>query len=666
MNNKLFGSLPSGLLFFPILLAFETTQAKVKLPSVFGDNMVFQQKTKVWIWGKTEAGKTVSVNASWAKSGVSGVADKSGNFKVGIITPSFGGPYAVTINDGEKTVLNDVLIGDVWICSGQSNMEMPLAGWGKINNYEQEIKDANYPKIRLLQADHVTSNVPLNDAKVWAGGWKLCTPQNVPEFSSVAYFFAREVFKKTGIPIGLIHTSWGGTIAEAWTSAATLKTIPDFVSAVQKIERSVEEVTVPSMEEQLVTWSKSVLANDAGLKGGNAGWQSASLDASFWKSITLPANWESNGMDNIDGVVWFRKTISIPESWAGKEVKLYLGPIDDNDVTFVNGVKVGETVGYGNDRVYTIPAEKVKSGPLIIAIRVTDTGGGGGIYGGQNVLTISSANGEKVSLNGEWKFKLGLDFKNIAPMPGSNDGPNRTTVLYNAMIHPYLQFPIKGAIWYQGESNADRANQYRTLFPAMIKDWRKSWNQPTFPFYFVQLANFMKVETEPVASAWAELRDAQMQTLSLPNTGMAVAIDIGNDVDIHPKNKQDVGKRLALIALAKDYGVDIPFTGPVYKSQQITGNSIKLTFAGIESGLKTKDGGAVKGFIVAGTDQKFHWADAKIIGNQIIVSSAGVANPVSVRYAWANNPVCNLVDGSGLPASPFKTDNWADTTLGKK
>jgi sialate O-acetylesterase len=666
MSTPLFKSLRSGLLIFPLLFTFEAIQAKVKLPSVFGDNMVFQQKTKVWIWGKAEAGITVNVNASWAKSGVSTVADKSGNFKVGIATPSFGGPFTVTIDDGEKTILNDVLIGDVWICSGQSNMEMPLAGWGKIDNYEQEIKDANYPKIRLLQADHVTSNVPLADAKVWEGGWKACTPKNIPEFSSVAYFFAREVFKKTGIPIGLIHTSWGGTIAEAWTSAATLKTIPDFVAAVQKIENSVKEDNAPSVEEQLVTWSKSVLANDAGLKGGDAGWQSASLDASSWKSITLPANWESNGLDNIDGVVWFRKSISIPESWAGKEVKLSLGPIDDNDVTFVNGVKVGETVGYGNDRVYTIPAEKVKSGPFVIAIRVTDTGGGGGIYGGQNVLTMSSATGEKVSLSGEWKFKLGLDFKNIAPMPGSNDGPNRTTVLYNAMIHPYLQFPIKGAIWYQGESNADRANQYRTLFPAMIKDWRKSWNQPTFPFYFVQLANFMKIEAEPVASAWAELRDAQKQTLSLPNTGMAVAIDIGNDLDIHPKNKQDVGKRLALIALAKDYGVNIPFTGPVYKSQQITGNSVRLTFTGIESGLKTKDGGAVKGFIVAGADQKFHWADAKIVGNQVIVTSAGVANPVSVRYAWANNPVCNLVDGSGLPASPFKTDTWADTTLGKK
>jgi sialate O-acetylesterase len=666
MSINFFKSIGVGLSFFSILLAGQSTEAKVKLPSVFGDNMVFQQKTKVWIWGKADAGKTVTVNATWAKSSAKGVADKNGDFKVGLTTPSFGGPYVLTIDDGEKTVLNDVLIGDVWVCSGQSNMEMPLAGWGKINNYEQEIKDANYPKIRLLQADHVTSNSPLADAKVWKGGWKVCASENVPEFSSVAYFFAREVFKKTGIPIGLIHTSWGGTIAEAWTSAATLKTIPDFVAAVEKIESSVTEGKGPSMEEQLVAWSKQILANDAGLKGGDAGWQSAAFDATSWKSITIPANWESNGLDNVDGVVWFRKTITIPEAWAGKEVKLNLGPIDDNDVTFVNGVKVGETVGYGNDRIYTIPADKVKSGPFIIAIRVTDTGGGGGLYGGQNVLSVTSATGETISLNGEWKFMLGLDFKNITPMPGSNDGPNRATVLYNAMINPYLQFPIKGAIWYQGESNADRANQYRTLFPAMITDWRKSWKQPNFPFYFVQLANFMKTESEPVPSAWAELRDAQRQTLSLPNTGMAVAIDIGDAVDIHPKNKQDVGKRLALIALAKDYGVKVPYTGPVYKSHQISGNSITLTFSGIESGIKTTDGEAAKGFAIAGEDKKFHWANAKIVGNKIVVSSDQVANPVSVRYAWANNPAVNLVDGSGLPASPFKTDNWPDVTLGKK
>jgi sialate O-acetylesterase len=467
-----------------LLVTTAPVQAKVKLPSVFSDNMVFQQKTKAAVWGKTDANKTVKVTGSWNNKTVTGKADASGNFKVLISTPSFGGPYTVTVSDGEDLSLKNILIGDVWLCSGQSNMEMPLAGWGKINNYEQEIKEANYPNIRLLQGIRTASNVPLDDAKVANGGWTACTPQYVEGFSSVAYFFARELNKKTGIPIGLIHTSWGGTIAEAWTSAATLKTMPDFVDAVNKVENAAKDSSVAKKEE----------------------------------------------------------------------------------------------------------------------------------------------------------------------------GPNRTTVLYNAMIHPYLQFAIKGAIWYQGESNAGRAKQYRTLFPAMITDWRKNWGIGNFPFYFVQLANFMKVEAEPVTSNWAELRDAQLSTLSLPNTGMAVIIDAGDEKDIHPKNKQDVGKRLALIALAKNYKVKVPYSGPVYQSQKIEGNAIKLNFKATDGGLKTSDGAALKGFAVAGADQKFYWAKAEIKGNQVLVSSDKVANPVSVRYAWANNPVCNLVNGAGLPASPFRTD----------
>jgi sialate O-acetylesterase len=484
-TNLIKATLCLGLLF-----ATAVTQAKVVLPSVFSDNMVFQQKTKAAIWGKAEIGKTVIVTGSWDESKSFGATtDAAGNFKVFLRTPSFGGPYTVTISDGEKLVLKNVLIGDIWVCSGQSNMEMPLAGWGKIINYEQEVKDATNPKIRLLQAIHVTSNKPLDDAKVSNNGWTECNPQYVSEFSAVAYFFAREVTKKTGIPIGLIHTSWGGTIAEAWTSSETLNTLPDFVSAVEKIKAA-------------------------------------------------------------------------PDS----------------------------------------------------------------------------------------------DDKN----------PNRATVLYNAMIHPFIQFPIKGAIWYQGESNAGRANQYRTLFPAMIKDWRTKWGVGDFPFYFVQLANFMAPSAEPGNSEWAELRDAQKQTLGLKNTGMAVIIDAGEEKDIHPKNKQDVGIRLAYAALAKTYKQNIAFSGPVYKSQQISGNTIKLNFTSTDGGLKVKNGEDLKGFEIAGADQKFHWAKASIQGNQVVVSSDDVSKPVAVRYAWANNPPSTLYNGADLPATPFKTDNWADITLGKK
>ncbi|WP_276090241.1 sialate O-acetylesterase [Pedobacter sp. JY14-1] len=486
-HTRLF-SVATGLGLF---LASGTLQAKVTLPSLFSDNMVFQQKTKVPVWGRTDAGKTVSITTSWNNKPVKGQADAAGNFKIFVNTPSYGGPYTVSISDGEELTLKNILVGDVWVCSGQSNMEMPLAGWGKINNYEQEIKDANYPKIRLLQGVHVTSNKPLDDAKVTNGGWTECTPQYIGEFSSVAYFFAREITRKTGIPIGLIHTSWGGTIAEAWTSAETLRTLPDFSERLAKIQ----------------------------------------------------------------------------------------GNPDDT-------------------------SEK--------------------------------------------------------------NNPNRVSVLYNAMIHPYIQFPVKGAIWYQGESNADRANQYRTLFPAMIKDWRTKWGVGDFPFYFVQLANFMKTDDQPVDSKWAELRDAQKQTLSLKNTGMAVIIDVGDAADIHPKNKQDVGKRLAYIALAKNYGVKIPYSGPAFKSQQVSGNTIRLNFTDTYGGLKARDGAELKGFAIAGADRKFYWAKATIQGNQVVVSSDEVTNPVAVRYAWANNPPSTLYNDADLPASPFKTDNWTDVTTGQK
>jgi sialate O-acetylesterase len=553
------------------------------------------------------------------------------------------------------------MIGEVWVCSGQSNMEMPLAGWGKINNYEQEIAGAKYPDIRLLQVDHVTSNVPLDDAKVANSGWKPCIPQYVAEFSSVAYFFAREIYNKTKVPIGLIHTSWAGTIAEAWTSAATLKTIPDFVEAVNKIENEGKPKSSQSYEQQLASWQQLVLEKDAGMEQGKPAWTSSSLDVSSWKTMSLPTEWEQAGMPGFDGVVWFRKNITIPQAWEGKELTINLGTIDDNDITFLDAEKIGETEGYNKPRSYTIPANKVKAGTFALVVRVFDGAGGGGIYGNKEVISLVSEGGSRISLDGEWQYKTGLNLKDIAPTPASNTGPNRTTVLYNAMIHPFLQFPIKGAIWYQGESNADRAHQYRRLFPAMITDWRKQWGIGDFPFYFVQLANFMQVDAAPVASAWAELRDAQRGTLSLPNTGMAVAIDIGDGADIHPKNKQDIGKRLALIALAKTYGVNVPYTGPVYQSAKVESGAVKLSFTATE-GLKTSDGAELKGFAIAGADQKFHWAKAEIKGNQIVVSSTEVPDPVAVRYAWGNNPVCNLVNVTGLPASPFRTDQWEDST----
>ncbi|WP_316844959.1 sialate O-acetylesterase [Pedobacter psychrodurus] len=648
------------------LLVFSSSfiQAKILLPSVFSDNMVLQQKTNAAIWGKATAGKAVKINVSWNKVNYGTITDTNGNWKIKVATPGYGGPYTITISDGELLVLNNVLIGDVWICSGQSNMEMPLAGWGKILNYEKEIADAKYPNIRLLQAEHITSDLPINDAKVVNSGWQECSPKYIAEFSSTAYFFAREVYEKTKIPIGLIHTSWGGTIAEAWTSAESLKKMADFSAAVDKIRAQAKKPSTVSYEEKVQNWVKMTTDKDSGYQAGQAKWLTS--ETADWKSMTLPVLWEDAALKNFDGVVWFSRKITMPQNWKTSGIKLNLGAIDDNDITYVNGVKVGETAGWNLARSYAIPADLLKPGENIITVRVFDSGGGGGIYGEAKELNLSNNAGEKISLAGDWKYKVGLDFKNIEAKPYEDNGPNRPTVLYNAMIHPYLQFSIKGAIWYQGESNADRAYQYRELFPTMIKDWRQKWGQGDFPFYFVQLANFMQVDNTPVESAWAELREAQQKTLSLPNTGMATIIDIGDAKDIHPKNKQEVGKRLGLIALAKTYGQKNNYSGPVYQSSKTEGKQIRLTFGNTENGLKAGGDKELTGFAIAGADKKFYWAKANIQGNQIIVSSDQVANPVAVRYAWGNNPVCNLISNDGLPASPFRTDTWQGITFGKK
>lgn len=651
------------LLLITLLAAALCADAKVVLSSTFSDNMVLQQKTKAAIWGKAEPGKTVSVSTTWSTKKYTAIAGADGKWKIMLATPSYGGPYDITVSDGEAITLKNVLIGEVWVASGQSNMEFPVSGWFQVINYQQELADAQYPNIRLLQVEQANSNVALDDAKITGGGWQPCTPQTVAKFSAVAYFFARDIYKKTGIPIGLIHSSWGGTIVEAWTSENTVKQLPDLAKAYHTMKSLNKEQSLALYNTEMAAWQAAVIAKDGGYQNGVPVWAAPNIDSTGWKTIQLPGAWETAALPNFDGIVWFRKTINVPDAMAGKELTLSLGAIDDNDITFVNGEKIGETNNYAAPRNYIIPGEKVKAGQLVITVRVVDTGGGGGFMGKKDVMFLQSKTGERIPLDGPWQYNAAVDLKGF-PAPVLNDGPNRPSVLYNAMINPFTQYAVKGAIWYQGEANADRAQQYGELFPALINDWRRDWNNPKMAFYFVQLANFMPVSPQPVPSAWAELRDVQAATLALPYTGMAVAIDVGEALDIHPKNKQEVGRRLALIALAKNYGQADAYSGPVYKSFKINGDAIAVKFKHAD-GLKAKDG-ALTGFAIAGADQKFYWADAVVNGNKVTVSSPNVKNPVAVRYAWANNPVCNLYNGAGLPASPFRTDSWQYSTFGKK
>ncbi|MEI2274612.1 sialate O-acetylesterase [Sphingobacterium sp. ML3W] len=645
-------------LLLSVASGFSALQAKVQLPAFIGDNMVLQQKEKVKIWGtSTAVGKELSVNTSWNNKSYQVEVDQQGGWQVYLETPKYGGPYQITINDGDQLILKNILIGEVWFCSGQSNMEMPLAGWGKIDNFEQEIKAANFPNIRILQIPKATANQPTTAVQVESGGWNPVTPQSIPEFSATAYFFAREIYEKTGIPIGLIHSSWGGTIIEAWMSREALSPFSTYTAAIEKIQRpDAQEIYAKDLAE----WNRVAEQQDQVKTATQGEWFAPQLDKSTWFTITIPSFFDRNLFPGMDGVVYFGKDVALPAHWQGKPLKLILGAIDDNDITYVNGTKVGETVGYDQIRKYTIPATANNGSLLHIAVRVFDGAGDGGIYGGTEQPRLEGPNGEQLSLVGDWKCKVGYDLAKLPAKPNAMEGPNRPTVLYNAMVKPFVDFKIKGAIWYQGESNADSKDApYQQLLPALIQDWRQQWNNEKMPFYFVQLANFKAKSLTPQPSSWARLREAQRQTLKLPYTGMAVIADIGDAQDIHPKNKQDVGRRLGWIATAQLYGKKIPYSGPVLEHWTTKAAEMELSFNPMGKKLVLKEADKRSGsFTIAGADQVFYPAEVKQVGNKLIVSAKEVPSPVAVRYGWADNPDLILYNEAGVPGSPFRTDDW--------
>ena len=643
-----------------LLLGFYSSNAAIVLPACFSDNMVLQQQTKVNLWGRETPGKNFTVTTSWNKKNYQAKADAQGNWKIKISTPVYGGPFTISFDDGQITTLKNILIGEVWICSGQSNMEMPLTGgYGDVLNVQEELTNAvNYPEIRMLKIDNKTSFTPLSNVQT-KGSWAVCGPQTVRDFSAVAYFFAKNLFAGKHIPIGIINSTWGGTVAEAWTSGNSLKRMPAFAPFVLAIEGGLtQEKLDAKYQTEVRAWIDSSNVKDPGFQEGKLVWGKQNFDDAAWQKMSLPNYWQRAGIPDYNGTMWFRKKIIIPENWAGRDLKLNIGGIDDYDVTYFNGVEIGHTESFFYKRSYTIPASLVKADDNTIAVRVFDNGGLGGINNGPLLLSLANDTTGQIDLAGEWNYQKGVLLKLLPQPPSQSNSPNRPTLIYNAMINPIILYTIKGVIWYQGESNADRPQQYRQLFPLLINDWRQKFGEGNFPFYFVQLANYSANDQGPNAN-WPALREAQSNTLTVTNTGMAVSIDVGDANRIHPQNKQEVGRRLALIARAKTYGEHITYSGPMYKSQSIQNNKIEIEFTHTDKGLRAK-GDALKGFTIAGADKKFVPAKAVIVGNKIIVSSADVIHPVAVRYAWANNPLCNLYNGADLPASPFRTDQWED------
>lgn len=630
-------------------------QATVTLPAYFSDNMVVQQQSNLLIKGKASHAGKVTVKVGWNRVPVTVSTKSDSTFAVNFATPKASlKPYTITLNDGDVTTLKNVLVGEVWVCSGQSNMEMPINGWGKVKDFEQELQNANYDNIRLLQVKHVVSNTPTDNLQLNNGAWNVCSTQSADNFSATAYFFARRLWNELHIPVGVIDTSWGGTPAEAWTSTATLKTVMGLEKSATEMEQCFgnKDLLQLKYERDMAAWREAFNAADAGMDGDKPRWTCVEAGGDGWRSMKLPAPWEWSVLPNFDGIVWFQKVVTLPEHWVGKNLKLNAGKVDDEDFTWFNGTQVGHTDGYWIQRTYDIPAALVKGRKAIITIKVRDENGYGGICGDDNGLSLSMGN-ETISLAGEWNFHVGMASTDLPRKPEPITSQNYNSNLYNAMIYPLRDFAIQGAIWYQGESNADWWPQYTPLFQAMIQDWRKLWKRD-FPFYFVQIANWQERHAVQPDSRWAYLREAQTNALALNNTGMAVTIDIGEAYDIHPKNKQEVGLRLANAALAQTYGKGVAmYNLPLYDGKMHTcGNRVTLQF---NQPLTAQ--GNVEGFIIAGPDMKFHTAQATIKGNTVEVWSPEVAMPIAVRYAWGDNPANNVRSKDGnLPLTPFRTD----------
>lgn len=631
-----------ALVFFITILGLfaHPLTAEVKLPKLFSNNMVLQRDREIVVWGWANPKEKVSVQ--FKGQTVKAVASPSGEWKVVLKASAHGGPFVLKVK-GERNLieLENVMVGDVWLCSGQSNMEWPVESTA---NASQEIGAANHPGIRLFTVEKSMDNVERKDVE---GSWSICSPETIPAFSAVGFFFGREIHTTMGIPIGLVDASWGGTVVETWTGVEMMRTLPQYQEAIAECASSDFHNILAENEKKRSAFT-SALKDDPGVAQK---WQNDS--APFNQIMKVPGNWDNTALRNMDGSVWFRYDFEL-SGVDGKPARLSLGAIDDQDITWINGVEVGRTNSYSEHRVYDVPAGVLKEGKNTIVVNVVDYTGGGGLYSESDLLFLE-AGGVKHSLAGDWQYAISVDSRQFG---AKEIGPNAyPSLLFNAMIAPLTKFPIKGTIWYQGESNAGNPKLYQTLFPSLINNWRARWGY-VFPFYWVNLANYMAPDKMPDESEWAELREAQSMTLALPKTGQAMAIDIGDANDIHPRNKQDVGRRLALLALRNDYGKSVVCSGPVLDSAKSMNGKVVVSFKEVGSGLETKDKyGYVKGFAIAGGDGQFVWAQAFIEGGQVVVYCPQVKAPRYVRYAWGNNPNdANLYNREGLPATPFQTD----------
>ncbi len=636
----------------------------LRLPSLFTDHGVLQRHQPLPVWGWAAPGARVVATLAGQRHETDAQTD--GTWRLTFAPLTVGGPHELVVRAaGDERTVRDLLVGEVWLCSGQSNMDWPCSqsGFGR-DELANDVAD-----LRLFKVPNRPCASPQTDV---ASQWTHATADALAGFTGVGVAFARELLAHVGCPIGLIHSAWGGTLAEAWTSLPALDADPVSSPITTRWRATQHSVTSPDSPEGrrlIAAWEAAAYHQDPGISAEAAGWMAPGLDESAWKLMALPCTWESTGLD-IDGAVWFRRSVELPASAAGKDLLLKLGAIDDFDTTWFNGEKVGATGKETPDphaakRAYTIPGRLVRAGRNVIAVRVFDHFGAGGIYSGP--LVVEDAAGQSLArLEGPWLFRIELELepkRSLPPRPFT-DAQHLPAALYHGMIAPLVPYAFQGAIWYQGESNAGRAEQYRTLLKTMITDWRAAWKRE-FPFGIVQLNAWQPRQTTPGDSAWAELREAQSHVAAaLPQTWRCVGIDTGEQGDIHPRNKPLIGYRLALLARHHVYGERaLRAESPTYAGHEVEGGRIRIRFTHA-AGLTALSGNPLPGFAIAGADRQWVWATAITEGDTVLVAHPEIAQPVAVRYGWGDFPTVALINAAGLPADAFRTDNWPLVTAG--
>lgn len=615
------------------------------LSPLFGDNMVLQRGKPNAFWGWTDPGR--GVRLALGGRTVETTADATGKWSVRIEVPAVGGPYTVTIDGPQSIVLHNVLVGDVWLCGGQSNMFFPLRD---ARGGRADATTADQPQIRLYTVASRTAYAPVS---VPRGEWKVCTPVTADSFSAVAYYFARELQRRIHVPIGVIQDCVGGSPAESWMSAEGLAKTGEFAPQLREITR-LHAKGGSEYGSFLMHWLEE---NDPGAAG--EAWAKPNFDDSTWKWVGVPGGFAELGVAEAPSVCWFRREIVLSTEVPNGAATIFLGSIEKMDTTYVNGRWIGASSWVENPRAYSIPAGVLQPGRNVIALRVFKLKPTGGFLAKPETLRVQLGDGASIPLAGKWRaivsvdarppHPLPLDFENYATMP---------TVLYNGMIAPVAPLAIAGAVWYQGEANTKNPPQYRKLLPALIADWRAQFQQGDLPFFIVSLPAFMARRSEPGTDGWAEVREVQAAVAAtVPNAGLAVTIDTGDPDNIHPIDKKIVGERLAWCALAQHYGVAVPFAGPTLRTLARLPGALKLQFDHTEGGLVVH-GEKLAEFAIAGEDRVWHWAEAKIDGDAVLVSASTVPVPVAARYAWQANPAATLFNAAGLPAGPFRTDDW--------